>query len=250
VGTSISIPGSGKVDITVFGRGTVLAGNGNDKIDITGQGKIVVGSGHDTLTLGKGGTIIEHGASGHDTIHIGSTGNYTIVEQGRATVSGAFGHATISGGTLEIIQQPGHAPREIAISGHITLVGSSGTTTTAGSAGHTSTAGSSGHTSTAGSAGHTPTTGTSGHDTTAAGAGGHNLFNFHPQEKGNGQHLIQNFLSGQDYLVIHGPTVPFTMHSPHDISAQGANTVISMHGGSTTIELHGVKMNLVDGGKH
>jgi hypothetical protein len=241
VGTTVSIPGSGRVDVTVFGRGTVLAGNGNDKIDITGAGKIVVGSGHDTLTLGKGGTIIEHGASGHDTIHIGSTGNYTIVEQGHATVSGAFGHATISGGTLEIIQQPGHATREIAISGHITLVGSSG---------HTSTAGSSGHASTAGSSGHLPSGGTSGHDTTAAGAGSHNLFNFHPHEKGDGRHLLQNFLSGQDHLVIPAHTVPFTMHTPHDISAHGSNTVISMHGGHTTIELHGVKINTVDGGKH
>jgi hypothetical protein len=39
VGTTISIPGSGNVDITVYGRGTVSAGNGNDKIAITGNGK-------------------------------------------------------------------------------------------------------------------------------------------------------------------------------------------------------------------
>ena len=98
--TTVSISGSGKVDVTVFGNGTVFAGNGNDNIAITGSGAIVVGSGNDTLTLGTGGTITEHGASGHDTIHIGSTGSYTISEEGHATVTGAFGTATIDGGVL------------------------------------------------------------------------------------------------------------------------------------------------------
>ena len=94
--TTVSISGSGKADVTVFGRGTVIAGNGDDKINITGNGQIVVGSGNDTLTLGHGGSITEHGVSGHDTIHIGSTGVYTITEQGTATVTGAFGSATIA----------------------------------------------------------------------------------------------------------------------------------------------------------
>jgi hypothetical protein len=55
--STISIPGSSNVDITVYGPGTVIAGNGNDRIDITGQGSIIVGSGHDTLTLNTTGVI-------------------------------------------------------------------------------------------------------------------------------------------------------------------------------------------------
>jgi hypothetical protein len=223
VGTTVSIAGSGKADVTVFGRGTVIAGNGDDKINITGQGKIVVGSGNDTLSLGHGGTITEHGASGHDTIHIGSTGVYTITEQGHATVTGAFGSATISGGTLKIVESPGHAPREIVTGGHVTLIGAGSTGTTAGS----------------GSTGSTHTQGSAGHDTQAGSSSSHNLFNF---AKHDSQHLLKNFVAGENHLTVAGHTLNY-MQNMKDITLHADKTVIGMDGGRTTIELHGVAIH-------
>jgi hypothetical protein len=230
VGTTVSISGSGKADVTVFGRGTVIAGNGNDKIDITGNGKIVVGSGNDTLTLGHGGTITENGASGHDTIHIGSTGVYTIVEQGHATVTGAFGQATISGGTLKIVEAPGQAPREIVTGGHVTLIG----------AGSTGAAAGSGSTHTQGVAGHdTMVGGGSSHDSGSS----HNLFNFLQHDS---QHLLKNFVAGENHLVIEGHALNY-MQNMKDTTLNAGKTMIGMDGGRTTIELHGVT---IQGDKH
>ena len=223
MGTTVSIPGSGKADVTVFGRGTVMAGNGNDKIDITGHGQIVVGSGNDTLTLGHGGTITEHGASGHDTIHIGSTGVYTITEQGHATVTGAFGSATISGGTLKIIENPGQAPREIVTGGHVTLIGAGSTGTTAGS----------------GSTGSTHTQGGTGHDTLSGSSSGHNLSNF---LKHDSQHLLKNFVAGENHLMVAGHSLNY-MQNMKDITLHADKTVIGMDGGRTMIELHGVTIH-------
>jgi hypothetical protein len=221
VSSFVSISGSGKADVTVFGNGTVVAGNGHDKIDITGVGKIVIGSGNDTLTLGKGGTITEHGVSGHDTIHIGSTGVYTITEQGHATVTGAFGHATIDGGTLKIIESPGHAPKEIVIGGHVTIAGAESTAF----GGHGATG--QGHDSLGGGSSH-------------HGSGqGQNLFH---SLSGNGdradQSFLHNFAVDGRHLLIEGKTLAF-MTKVNEINAHSGKAMISMDS-KTTIELHGI----------
>jgi hypothetical protein len=217
VSTTVSISGSGSVDVTVFGQGTVYAGNGNDSIDITGPGKIIVGSGNDTLTLGSGGVIREHGASGHDTINIGS-GNATIYEQGYATITGAFGSATISGGGILEINQTGG--------------GSSGSSThhsVSGSAsGHSSVASGSGHESAVGSSVH--------HFTPRQGGMERNPIATLANQIGD-HHLIRNFLSGQPFVHVEGQKLSyFTPHS--DVTTHGANTHIAL--GKTTIELQGV----------
>ena len=219
--TTISIPGSGNVNVNVFGRGTVIAGNGNDRIDIHGNGTIIVGSGHDTLTLNAGGVIDQYGLSGHDTIHVGSTGNYIINEQGSATVTGAFGSAAISHATLEIFQTGGQERVVVLPYGHETLQGSG-----SGFVGHGSgSSGSTGHNTVSGSS--------SGHSSSHGGAKPFDI----PREEKGGQHVIRNFVSGASHLFIDGHTLPF-MANAHDISAHGPNTVISMDHGRTTIELH------------
>jgi Ca2+-binding RTX toxin-like protein len=81
--TSVSISG-GSADVRVHGNGTVVAGSGNYTIDATGNWH-----------------IIQYGAGGNDTINLGH-GHDTITEAGHATVHGAFGSATIQGGTLEV----------------------------------------------------------------------------------------------------------------------------------------------------
>jgi hypothetical protein len=235
VSSFVSISGSGKADVTVFGNGTVVAGNGHDKIDITGVGKIVIGSGNDTLTLGKGGTITEHGVSGHDTIHIGSTGVYTITEQGHATVTGAFGHATIDGGTLKIIESPGHAPKEIVMGGHVTIAGAESTAF----GGHGCTGGTGhGHDSLGGGSSHHG----SGHDAMIAGHG-QNLFH---SLSGNGdrddQSFLHNFAAGQQHLLIEGNALAF-MTKVNEVTAHAGKATISMDS-KTTIELHGITHDL------
>jgi Ca2+-binding RTX toxin-like protein len=261
VATTISISGSGNVDVTVYGRGTVIAGNGNDSIDITGKGRIIVGSGHDTLTLGDGGQIWQFGASGVDTISLGGKGA-TLYEQGQATVSGAFGQATISGGVLDIgvhsgdgehhgdddgrhhdgdherhhddahlsytHAQSGSVYKEIAVSGHLTLQGG---------AANAEFVGGSGWTVMQGGTGNDTFVGGSGHDTMIGGSG-HDIFQFHEGQAG-GQHVIQNFVSGQDQLYVEGHSLAY-LQSQHDISTSGGNTFITIDGGKTTIELQGV----------
>lgn len=220
MGTTVSIPGSGRVDVTVYGNGTVMAGNGTDNINITGLGQIVVGSGSDTLTLGQGGSITQYGVTGHDTIQIGNTGTYTINEQGSATVSGAFGQATISGGTVQIVEAPGQAPMEIVTAGHVTVIGAG---------------------STAAGSGSTHTQGGSGHDT-LTGSGSHNPFDFLKQEKG-GQHVIHNFVSGVNHLVVEGHTLNYMLAKNEIINMHADQTMIHMDGGKTTIALHGVNIS-------
>ncbi len=232
MGTFVSIPGSRNVDVTVYGRGTVIAGSGNDSIDITGKGLVIVGSGHDTLTLNTTGKIQQFGASGNDTINIG-TGNDTIYVQGQATVTGTFskgtfGEATISGGELEVRHIPGGVTEEIATSGRMTLLGS---------AVKTEFVAGSGWTVMQGGTGKDTFVGGSGHDTMVGGSG-HNLFEFLKSAQG-GQHVIQNFVSGQDQLYIEGHSLSW-LQSHHDISTSGGNTYISIDGGKTTIELQGV----------
>jgi hypothetical protein len=268
VSSFVSISGSGKADVTVFGNGTVVAGNGHDKIDITGVGKIVIGSGNDTLTLGKGGTITEHGVSGHDTIHIGSTGVYTIHEQGLATVTGAFGSATVNGGTLKIIESPGHAAREIVTGGHVTIAGAQSTAVGAhGSTGQTShgttgvTHGTNGvlhdthmhgHSTLLGGA-HTTefASGHAGLAFTKAGMGADSMGGsthsavFELYDKASPA-FLKSFVAGQDHLYLPGHSLAFVAQ-PHEISTQGDKTMISMDGGKTMIALHGIH---VSGDKH
>jgi Ca2+-binding RTX toxin-like protein len=235
VGPTISIPGSGNVDLTVYGRNTVIAGNGNDKIDITGTGKIIVGSGRDTLTLNTSGVISQQGSSGHDTINLG-TGNDSIYEQGSATVTGAFsngsfGQATVAGGVLEVVHTPGHSysvTEDIAVSGKMTLIGSAAPTEFVGGPGATYMIG---------GAGNDTFIGGSGHDTMVGGSA-QNLFEFGKDEEG-GQHLIKNFVSGEDQLVVEGHSLSY-LKQHGDISTHGGNTYISIDGGKTTIELQGV----------
>jgi hypothetical protein len=228
VSTTVSISGSGQVDVTVFGNGTVFAGNGNDNINITGQGQIVVGSGNDTLTLGQGGTITEHGAGGNDTINIGSTGTYNITEQGNATVTGAFGTATITGGgTLTIVEGPNG-----------TTTGSSGSTTGTTSHAMAHSPHLLGHSTMMGAARPTASLaavkGGMGHDSLAGGS--HSLSALHPSAN---PALIKNFVAGQTHLYLPGHSLTFTAPA-HAISSLGEKTMIGLDHGKTMIELHGV----------
>jgi Ca2+-binding RTX toxin-like protein len=242
VSTTVSISGSGQVDVTVFGQGTVYAGNGNDNINITGSGSIVVGSGNDTLTLGQGGTITEHGASGHDTIQIGPTGSYTISEEGHATVTGAFGTATIDGGVLNIV--------EGANGTQTTSAGATGSThgTTTGTTGLAHVTHMHGPSTLLGSA-HT-TEFASGHAGLAfmkagmgqdslVGGSTHNIVALHDKA---GPALIKNFVAGHDHLYLPGHSLVFAAQT-HAISTQGDKTMIGMDGGKTMIELHGVHVD-------
>jgi hypothetical protein len=259
VGTTISVSGGGKTDITVFGQGTVIAGNGNDSIDIKGGGKIIIGSGHDTLTLGQGGVIVQSGAAGFDTINIGA-GNATVYEQGHATISGAFGSATISGGVFEIHQSGGGS----------TITG--GSSTGSGSTHSTGTGSGSTHsTSTGTGTTHSASTATSAHLTaidnalradlmshasayitgaagnytfitgtsqeTMSGASGSSLFKVFSEQTGS-THVIKNFVSGENQLYVEGHTLAYLQQN-HDISTHDGNTYISL-GGGTSLELQGV----------
>jgi hypothetical protein len=220
--SSISVSGSGNIDPTIYGKGTVIVGNGNDRVDITGVGKIIAGSGHDTLTLGQGGVIYERGASGHDTINIGS-GNATIYEQGYATIHGAFGTVTVHGHGITIHQTAGE-----------TSSGSSHSSTVTSSSGH-----------------DTVVTGAGQHS--AVGGSVHHSFDWAPRQGGmernpfevlaqqlGGQHIITNFISSAAPVVhVEGHTLSF-LAPHHDISTHGGNTYISMDGGKTSIELQGV----------
>jgi len=233
-GTYISVPGSSSFDLKVYGKATVIAGGGNDKIDITGPGKIVVGAGHDTLTLPQSGVISQLGAAGRDTINIG-IGTTTISEQGHATISGAsytagaFGSATLFGGELKVTASEGMAT-DRAISGHVTIIGTSAPTEFIGGSGSASMVG---------GRGDDTFIGGSGHDTLVGGKGA-DLFEFSKHHHASGgYHVIQDFVSGTDQLYLEGHTLQY-LKSHHDISSHGGNTYISLDGGKTTIELKGV----------
>jgi Ca2+-binding RTX toxin-like protein len=86
-GSGSVIVGDGRDTIAVLGNATVSAGWGNDRISIGAIGHVSVGGGNDTLTLSGGGEFRQSGLHGHDTINLGS-GNDTIYEQGNATVQG------------------------------------------------------------------------------------------------------------------------------------------------------------------
>lgn len=237
--TTVSISGSANVDVTVFGRGTVIAGNGNDSIKITGPGKIIVGSGHDTLTLSSGGIVYEHGASGHDTINIGA-GNATIYEQGFATVTGAFGSATIHGGGLTIHQTGGSQSSAQGSGSHSTVSGSgTGHDTMVSGSGHESSVGSLGHESSIGKTDHTP----------RQGGMERNLFATLVNQIGD-QHLVKSFLSGVPLFHVEGRSLSYM--APHNsISTHDGNTHISMGSGHVMIELQGVTtLKASELGKH
>jgi Ca2+-binding RTX toxin-like protein len=239
VATTVSV-GGGNHNIAVFGNGTVLAGSGNDTISISGKGyvkagsgndsisvgksgQIFVGGGHDTISLAGSGTITQTGLKGFDTINIGS-GSDTIFEAGHATVSGAFGKASISGGAVSFLG----LGEEDALSGQVTLIGGSSSNEFVGGAGSTVMKG-----------GHGPDTfvGGSGYDTMTGGTSG-NVFEFLSTAKG-GQHVISNFASGKDQLYLEGHTLSY-LQSHHDVTVSGGNTYISLDGGKTSIELKGI----------
>jgi len=79
--------------------------------------------------------------------------------------------------------------------------------------------------------------GGSGYDTMTGGAG-RNLFEF-IQSAAGGQHVITNFVSGQDQLYLEGYSLSY-LQSHHDITVSGGNTYISLDGGKTTVELQGI----------
>jgi Ca2+-binding RTX toxin-like protein len=214
----------------VGGWGRAVAGSGNDLITAHGPAAISVGGGADTLTLYSDGTINQYGSSSSDTIDLG-TGNDTIYEQGSATVWGAFSNdtfraATIKGGEMIVTHSAG-VTDAIAVSGSATLVGSTTTTEFVGGTGSTNMIGNSGSDTFVGG---------SGYDT-MAGVGSNNVFEFLSSESG-GQHVIQNFVSG-DQLYIEGYSLS-ALQSSNDITTSGGNTYISIDGGKTTIELKGV----------
>jgi Ca2+-binding RTX toxin-like protein len=220
--------GNGNDTITIGHDGKVKAGDGNDLITIHGKGHITVGGGNDTLTLyGPSGKIVQHGSHGHDTIVLG-TGDYTIKEQGHATVWGANNNdATIVGGEIKILHKDG-VTEDFAISGKATLVGGSNPTEfVAGS----------GYTVMRGGTGDDTFVGGSGHDTMHGGLGS-NVFEFLASEQG-GKHVITNFVAGQDHLYVEGHSLSY-LQSQGDIHTHGGSTYISIDGGKTTIELQGV----------
>jgi Ca2+-binding RTX toxin-like protein len=84
-GNGSVLVGDGRDVITVKGNASVRAGSGNDQISIGGLGVVSVGAGNDTLTLSGGGEFLQSGLKGHDTINLG-TGSDTIYEQGYAVI--------------------------------------------------------------------------------------------------------------------------------------------------------------------
>jgi Ca2+-binding RTX toxin-like protein len=241
MGTFVSISGGGKADVHIYGNGSVAAGNGNDTISISGDGRITVGSGSDHLALGGSGVIIQNNSGtgiGHDTINLGH-GSDTISEAGQATVHGAFGSATIEGGTFEFLRGPegAHAGsagdpqhylyQEIATSGSATLVGGDHSVQFVGGTGSVVMKGGSGNDTFVGGSGHA----------TMTGGTGHNLFNFSGPANG-GTSVITNFVSGHDKLYLEGQTLSY-LQSHGDVTVNDGNTYISLDSGHVTVELKG-----------
>lgn len=228
-GSASVYAGSGNDTIDVYGRGLINVGNGNDSITVHEAGKITVGNGNDTINLMGNGVVTERGFGGHDTITLG-TGADTIFEHGQATVYGAGGSATITGGQLDVINTHCGIHELAAMSGNATLIGGDQTNRFIAGTGSVVMQGGS-------SLGTDTFIGGSGHDT-MTGGGHHNLFEFLTNEKG-GQTVITNFVSGQDQLYVEGRSLSYlTQH--HDISTSGGNTFITIDGGATTIELKGI----------
>jgi Ca2+-binding RTX toxin-like protein len=211
--------------------GTVVAGSGNDSITLYGPGTVTIGGGSDTVSFYSSGNLSQSVSGGNDTINV-STGNDTIYELGHATVygtysQGTFGSAQINDGSLNVAYSHG-TTFDDAVSGSVTLIGSAAPTDFVGGPGSTYATGGSGSDTFQGG---------SGHDTFVGGSG-QNLFEFVAAAQG-GQHVITNFVSGQDQLYVEGNSLSY-LQSQHDVTTSGGNTLISIDGGKTTIELQGV----------
>jgi Ca2+-binding RTX toxin-like protein len=237
MGTFVSISGGGDANVHIYGNGTVMAGDGNDSININGSGAVTVGAGNDQVTLQGSGSIFQHGAGGNDTINLGD-GRDTITEAGHATVYGAFGSATISGGTFALQREsgshhPGHpgghdfVNEVIAASVSATLVGGSHCTEFVGGKGSVVMQGGAGNDTFVGGAGHA----------TLTGGTHHNLFAFTADGKG-GTNVITNFVSGQDKLYLEGKSLCY-LQSHGEVTVSHGNTCISLDGGKTMVELKG-----------
>ncbi|HWW19398.1 MAG TPA: hypothetical protein VNZ06_01220, partial [Steroidobacteraceae bacterium] len=72
----------------------------------------------------------------------------------------------------------------------------------------------------------------------AFGGAGANVFEFLADQHG-GQHVITNFVSGQDKLYLEGYSLSY-LQQHGEVSSHGGNTYISLDSGKTTIELKGV----------
>jgi Ca2+-binding RTX toxin-like protein len=173
------------------------------------------------------GKVTETGASGHDTINLGF-GNDTVYAAGNAAIHGEFGSASVSGGGVTFTNSGyGTHTMGTAVSGNVTLIGGEYLNQFVGGSGSTVMKGGLG-----------PDTfvGGSGHDTMTGGTSS-NLFEFLSTASG-GQHVITNFVAGQDQLYLEGQSLSY-LQSHNDISVSHGNTFISLDGGSTTIELKG-----------
>lgn len=248
MGAFVSISGGGNANVHIYGNGTVAAGNGNDTIRIDGNGHITVGAGSDHITLHGSGSIVQNNSgsmTGNDTINLGRGGD-TITEAGNATVYGAFGSATITGGKFEFVQAPsgsgygshadaddgrgssGHQVFEdIALSGNATLVGGDHATKFIAGSGSVVMQGGKGSDTFVGGSGHA----------TMTGGSGYNLFDFGSHANG-GHDIITNFVAGQDTLYLEGQSLCY-LQSHGDITVSNGNTYISLDGGQTTVELKG-----------
>ena len=218
--------GDGNNRLTIGGNGTVKAGDGNNKIDIGKDGRVTIGGGNDTINFGGSGVVKQSGLGGHDTINFGQ-GNDTVIVEGKASVHGAFGDATITGGKLTVTQNPGWYATK-AVSGDATLVGGTGKQEFIGGSGHVQMDTGKGADTLIGGTGFDTMTGGAGHDVFA--------FNWIGQ---GGQHLITDFAHGQDKLYLEGYTLSW-LESHNKISTSGGNTFISLDGGKTQVELQGV----------
>ncbi len=233
MGTYVTIPGGSDQNVHIYGNGTVIAGNGNDSIYIGNKGAITVGAGNDHITLNGSGTIFQYGAGGHDTINLGH-GQDTITEAGTATIYGAFGSATIQGGTIEF------ARHDLAAAGHdqhADMAALTGNATFVGGAHCDEFIGGSGNVVMQGGTGNDTFVGGSGHATMTGGSG-HNLFAFTSQGKGGGTDVITNFVSGHDKLYLEGQSLSY-LQSHGDITVSHGNTYLSLDGGKTIVELKG-----------
>lgn len=221
------VAGSGDDSINIGGAGQVTAGGGNDSITLHNDGHLTVGAGFDTISLIDSGTITQLGTAGVDTISPLGYGSDTIFEAGKAFVGNPYGTATIAGGELKLINQPG-VHTEDAVSGKATLVGGEYSNMFVGGTGSVVMKG---------GLGADTFVGGSGSDTMTGGSNT-NLFEFLASEKG-GSHVITNFVAGQDQLYLEGNSLSY-LQAQHDITVSGGNTFISLDGGATTIELKGV----------
>ena len=221
------VAGNGDDSINIGGSGQVTAGGGNDSVTLHNNGHLTIGAGFDTISLIDSGTITQLGASGVDTISPLGYGSDTIFEAGKAFVGNPYGTATISGGELKVINQPGVHTLD-AVSGKATLIGGEYSNTFMGGTGAVVMQG---------GLGADTFVGGSGSDTMTGGSNT-NLFEFLAGDKG-GSHVITNFVSGQDQLYLEGQSLSY-LQAHHDITVSGGNTIITLDGGATTIELKGV----------